>query len=124
MHVEPDRRTTIAPIRQADIESTRGLHWVALLFRALAVLVFTLMLLQIAFGLTSPFDESYGLLFAEAVRMLILSCLLWAVGAISDLFVQSHHDLRASRVLLARIAQRLDANAASASTHGGPDDRA
>ncbi|MDQ3170066.1 MAG: hypothetical protein M3Q55_08025 [Acidobacteriota bacterium] len=95
------------PVREDDIAPTLGLHWVAWMFRALAALVFVLMLLQLVLGLTSTVDLSYGVLFAEAVRMLILACLLWAAGALGDLFVRSHHDLRATRVLLARIAYRL-----------------
>jgi len=103
------RRSEIAgvPVREDDIQPTLGLHWVARLFRGLAMLVFVLMVLQLALGLTSAVDLSYGVLFAEAVRMLILACVLWAAGALADLFVRSYDDLRATRVLLARIAYRL-----------------
>ena len=114
------------PVREDDIDSTLGLHWVAWMFRALAALVFVLMLLQLALGLTSTVDLSYGVLFAEAVRMLILTCLLWGAGALADLFVRSHHDLRATRVLLARIAYRLreDTPAVPAPpAHGAVDER-
>ena len=102
------------PVREDDIEPTLGLHWVARLFRGLAMLVFVLMVLQLALGLTSTVDLSYGMLLAEAVRMLILACLLWAAGALADLFVRSHQDLRATRVLLARIAYRLREDEAAA----------
>ena len=94
-------------VREEDIEPTLGLHWVAWMFRVLAALVFVLMMLQIALGLTSSVDFSVGVLFAEAVRMLILTCVLWGAGALADLFVQSHRDIRATRVLLTRIAYRL-----------------
>jgi hypothetical protein len=95
------------PVREDDIETTLGLHWVAWLCRAAAVLLFVLMVLQITLGLTSAVEISYGVLFAEAVRLLIFGGLLWGAGALADLFVRSHHDLRATRVLLARIAYRL-----------------
>lgn len=114
------------PVREDDVEPVLGLHWVAWLFRALAVLVFVLMVLQLALGLTSTVDLSVGVLFAEAVRMLILASLLWAAGALADLFVRSHHDLRATRVLLARIAYRLreepDAPPAAAPERSARDD--
>ena len=101
--------TTLAgvPVREDDIEPTMGLHWVAWLFRAMAVLLCLLMIAQLALGLTSTVEISYGVLFAETVRLLIFAGLLWAAGALADLFVRSHHDLRATRVLLARIAYRL-----------------
>ncbi len=95
------------PVREDDIEPTLGLHWVAWLCRAMAVLLFVLLVMQIALGVTSVVEISYGVLFAEAVRLLIFAGLLWGAGALADLFVKSHHDLRATRVLLARIAYRL-----------------
>lgn len=115
------------PVRDDDVEATVSIHWVAVLFRVMAGLLFLLMVMQIALGLTSTVEISYGVLFAEAVRLLIFAGLLWAAGAISDLFVKSHHDLRATRILLARIAYRLreDPQAATPTEAGrtlGPDD--
>ena len=104
------------PVREDDIETVAGLHWVAWLLRGLAVLLFLLMIVQIALGVTSTVDISYGILFAEAVRLLIFAGLLWGAGALADLFVKSHHDLRATRVLLARIAYRLREQSGEGST--------
>jgi len=106
---EDVRRPVLAgvPVREDDVPADMGLHWVAWLFRAMAVLLFLLMVLQVALGLTSTVEISYGVLFAEAVRLLIFSGMLWGAGALADLFVRSHHDMRATRVLLARIAYRL-----------------
>lgn len=104
------------PVREDDIEPVIGLHWVAWLLRGLAVLLFLLMVVQIALGVTSAVDISYGILFAEAVRLLIFAGLLWGAGALADLFVRSHHDLRATRVLLARIAYRLREQSGEASS--------
>ena len=95
------------PVRDHDIEPVASLHWVAVLFRAMAGLLFLLMVVQVALGLTSAVEISYGVLFAEAVRLLIFAGLLWGAGGLADLFVKSHHDMRASRILLARIAYRL-----------------
>lgn len=115
------------PVRDEDIEATISIHWVAVLFRVMAGLLFLLMVMQIAFGMTSTVEISYGVLFAEAVRLLIFAGLLWAAGALSDLFVKSHHDMRAARILLARIAYRLreDPTAVPSAGHDsapGPDD--
>ena len=115
------------PVRDEDIETTVSIHWVAVLFRVMAGLLFLLMVMQIALGVTSAVDISYGVLFAEAVRLMIFAGLLWAAGALSDLFVKSHHDLRATRILVARAAYRLreDSHAAPPTEAGrtlGPDD--
>lgn len=114
--------TTLAgvPVREDDIEPVAGLHWVSWLLRAMAVLLFLLMIVQVALGLTSAVEISYGVLFAEAVRLMIFGGLLWGAGALADLFVKSHHDLRATRVLLARIAYRLREEP-SAATPPAPD---
>lgn len=116
MTPESNRRVTLKPnghalggvsVRDRDIEPTASLHWVAKLFRVLSGLLFLLMTLQIVLGLTSAVPISYGVLFAEAVRLLIFAGLLWGAGDLSDLFVKSHHDLRSVRILLSRVAYRL-----------------
>lgn len=94
------------PVRARDVEQTRSLHWVAWLFRAMAGVLFLLMVLQLALGLTSTVELSYGVMFADAVRLLIFAGMLWAAGELSDLFVKSHRDVRAMRILLARMEYR------------------
>ena len=80
---EPIHQPRLAgvPVRENDIEPTLGLHWVAWLCRALAVLLFLLMVVQIALGVTSAVEISYGVLFAEGVRLLIFAGMLWGAGA-------------------------------------------
>jgi hypothetical protein len=92
------------PVRDADVETVVGLHSIAKLFRVMAVLLFVVMLLQVFNALSGSVDISYGMLFAEAIRLMIFGGLLWGAGDLADLFVKSHHDLRATRILLGRIA--------------------
>lgn len=108
--VESDDRPVLAgvPVRDEDIEGAKGLHSAAILFRVMSGLIFVLMVMQLLFGLTSTVEISYGVLFAEAVRMLILAGLLWAFGDLAILFVKSHHDVRALRILVARLTYRAD----------------
>jgi len=94
------------PVRADDIEPVRGLHWVAKLFRVLAGLLAVIIVLQIVNGVTSTVDISYGVLIAEVIRLLVFAGLLWGAGDLADLFVQSHHDLRSARILLARLAHQ------------------
>lgn len=91
------------PCRDEDIEPTERLHSVAILFRFMSGLLFVLMVLQIINGVTGTVELSYGVLFAEAIRLLIFAGLLWGAGDLADLFVKSHYDLRASRILLGRL---------------------
>ena len=94
-------------VRPDDIEPTVGLHRVAKLFRGMAGLILLLMASQVFFGLTGGVDISYGVLFAEAVRLAIFAGLLWGAGDLSDLYVKSHYDLRATRILVSRVCYRL-----------------
>lgn len=91
------------PVRADDIEPTRGLHSIAILFRVLAGLLGLIIVLQIANGVTSVAGTSYAVLLAELIRLTVFAGLLWAAGELADLFVTSHHDLRSIRILLARL---------------------
>ena len=90
--------------REDDIESTKALHSVAILFRVMSGMLLLLMVLQVFNGLTSSLEISYGVLAAEAIRLVIFAGLLWGAGDLADLCVKSHGDLRAVRVLLGRVA--------------------
>lgn len=105
----PAGRPVIAgvPVRDDDIESTQGLHSLAILFRVLAVLLGVIIVLQILNGVTSTVDISYGVLIAEVIRLVIFAGLLWAGGDLADLFIQSHSDLRATKILIGRVERHL-----------------
>lgn len=90
-------------VRDDDIDPARGLASVAILFRVLAIVLLVLMVLQVINGLSGTVDISYGVLIAEAMRLLIFAGLLWGAGGLADLFVKSHYDLRATRILLGRL---------------------
>jgi hypothetical protein len=90
------------PVRADDIAPTKGLHSIAILFRVLAGLLGTIIVLQVLNGVTAA-DMSYGVLIAEVIRLVIFAGLLWSAGDLADLFVTSHHDLRSIRIMLARL---------------------
>ena len=94
-------------VREDDIETVKGIRAIALLFRGMAVLLLLLMVAQVVFGLTSTVPLSAGVLFADAVRLIIFAGLLWGGGEIAVLWVKSHYDIRAQRILTARIAYML-----------------
>ena len=104
-------------LREHDIETTAGLHWVAKLFRVMAGLLVLLMVTQLILGLTSAIEISYGVLVAEALRLTIFAGLLWGAGDLADLFVQSHHDLRAARILLGRLTHLAEKRDDGDATH-------
>jgi len=105
----PDQRPQIAGIvvREEDIETVKGIRVIALLFRGMAVLLLVLMAAQLFFGFTSTVPLSPGVVLADAVRLIIFAGLLWGAGELAVLWVKSHYDIRAQRILTARIAYML-----------------
>jgi hypothetical protein len=90
-------------VREDDIEPEKGIRAIAILFRGMAILLLVLMVLQVFFAVTSTVPLSVGVVFAEAVRLIIFAGLLWGGGNLAVLLIKSHHDLRATRILNARL---------------------
>ena len=102
-------RPTLAGItvREEDIEAVKGIRVVAYLFRGMATLLLLLAAVQIFSAVTSAVTLSVGVLFAEEVRLMIFAGLLWGAGDMAVLGIKSHHDLRATRILVARVAYMM-----------------
>ncbi|MEX2154739.1 MAG: hypothetical protein WD825_15460 [Gemmatimonadaceae bacterium] len=103
--VDLERRPSLAgvAVREDDIEPEKGIRAIAILFRGMAILLLVLMVLQVFFAVTSTVPLSVGVVFAEAVRLIIFAGLLWGGGNLAVLLIKSHHDLRATRILNARL---------------------
>ena len=96
------------PVREDDIEPVKGLRTIAVIFRGLSLILLLLMILQAFFAVTSAVPLSPGVVVADAVRLIIFAGLLWGAGDLAILFVKSHYDLRATRILTARVAAMLE----------------
>lgn len=94
-------------VREEDIEPVKGIRAVSILFRGMAILLLLLMVAQVFFAFTSTVPLSVGVVFAEAVRLIIFAGLLWGAGDLAVLWVKSHHDIRATRILSARTVNML-----------------
>ena len=120
----PDAPTLAGvPVRDDDIETARGLHSIAKLFRGLAAVLGLLIAVQIFNGMTSTVVISVGVLAAEVIRLVIFAGLLWGAGDLADLFVKSHYDLRASRILLGRLTRLVGQQPALGEPRPGDDPR-
>jgi hypothetical protein len=93
--------------RADDAHPANALYFVAILFRVMSGLLLLLMVVQVALGLTSTVEISYGVLVGEAIRLVIFAGLLWAAGDLADLVVKSHCDILAARILLAELTSDL-----------------
>ena len=94
-------------VREDDIEPEKGIRAIALLFRGMAILLLFLMVVQVFFAVTSTVPLSVGVVFADAVRLVIFAGLLWGGGNVAVLLIRSHYDLRATRILTARLVHMV-----------------
>lgn len=100
---EPRPNIAGVAVREEDIEPEKGIRAIAILFRGMAILLLFLMVMQVFFAVTSTVPLSVGVVFADAVRLVIFAGLLWGGGNLAVLLIRSHHDLRATRILTARL---------------------
>jgi hypothetical protein len=92
----------IAGIRATDIEPYTGLRYLSKLFRFMAIIVLLLAVAEIATGLYAQGAASIPTLLGEISRLIVISGVLWGTGDLAHLLIDVGHDVRASRVLLAR----------------------
>ena len=101
------RQARAAAIRDEDIEPYTALRWVATLFKAAAVFLVVALVGESIAGLKVAGTEAIPLLLGEVARTLVFIVVLWGAGDLVRLFVDLGHDIRAQRVLLARLAYRV-----------------
>lgn len=91
-------------VREDDLDPAIGLHITTVLFKVSAVIIFVLALWQfIAWWLDRPpGGVGIGILVGDTIRLIVFAGLLWAAGELATLWVKTHHDIRAGRILLAR----------------------
>ncbi len=93
-------------VRQTDIEPYTALKWVSWLFKAAAVFLFVALVGEFVAGLRYDGVRSAPVLLGEAARTFVVAVVLWAGGDLVRLFVHLGHDIRAERILLARLVSR------------------
>jgi len=104
------RAARAAAIREEDIEPYTALRWVSTLFKAAAVFLVVALIGESIAGLKVAGTEAIPLLLGEVARTLVFIVVLWGAGDLVRLFIDLGHDIRAQRVLLARLAYRVRDN--------------
>ena len=96
-----------ARVREEDLEPHAGLRYVARLFKVLAILLMLMLLAEIVIGLSQQGSEAIVTLLVEATRTIVFAGLLWGIGDIALMLIESNHDLRATRILIGRVNRTL-----------------
>jgi hypothetical protein len=102
------RAPAIARVRSDDIEPHEGLRHVARLFKTLALFLLVMLAVELVLGFRQQGMAALGPLLIEAMRVIVIAGVLWGLGDIAVILIESNHDLRAVRILLGRLNGKMD----------------
>jgi len=94
-------------VRDEDLEPHAGLRYIARLFKVLAILLILLLLAELIIGFMRAGETALPTLLIEATRLVVFAGFLWGAGDMALMFIESNHDLRATRILVGRLNGRL-----------------
>lgn len=89
----------------AMLEPHASLGYVAKLFKALGLIVFLILLAEVALGIMADGVAALPVLLLEVAQLLVIAGLLWGGGDIARLILETNHDIRASRIMLWQMTQ-------------------
>ena len=99
---------SIGRVREEDLEPHDGLRYIARLFKVLAILLAFLLIAEVAVGLQQEGTAALMPLLVEGTKIIVFAGFLWAAGDLAIMFIESNHDLRATRILLGRLNGRME----------------
>jgi len=109
----------IKEVRAGDLEPYTGLRYLSKLFRFMAVILVMLLIAEVATGIYTQGSAAVPTLLGEASRLIVLAGVLWGTGDLAHLLIDVGHDVRAARILVARVAHNGKAPAPAARSARG-----
>lgn len=97
-----------ARVREEDLEPFAALRYIARLFKALSILLVVLLVAEVVLGLVQAGTAVLATLLVDATRLLVLAGLLWGIGDLALMLIETNHDLRATRILVGRLQKELE----------------
>ena len=107
------QKAFIGAVRQSDIEPYTALKWLGTLFKSAAVFLLIAIIGEFIAGLRFEGVQAMPVLLGELARTIVLAVVLWGVGDLVRLMITVGNDIRAERILLARLVFRTPAQKAA-----------
>ena len=107
------QKAFIGAVRQSDIEPYTALRWLGTLFKSAAVFLLIAIIGEFIAGLRFEGMAALPVLLGELARTMVLAVVLWGVGDLVRLLITVGNDIRAERILLARLVFRTPAQKAA-----------
>ena len=100
------QKAFVGSVRQGDIEPYTALRWLGTLFKSAAIFLMIAILGEFVAGVRFEGMRAMPVLLGELARTLVLAVVLWGAGDIVRLAITVGNDIRASRILMARLVFR------------------
>ena len=100
------QKAFVGAVRQTDIEPYTALRWLGTLFKSAAVFLLIAIIGEFVAGLRFDGVRALPTLLGELARTIVLGVLLWGGGDLVRLLITVGNDIRAERILLARLVFR------------------
>ena len=116
MSTEDNKRAEkafIGAVRQSDIEPYTALRWLGTLFKSAAVFLLVAIIGEFIAGLRFEGMRALPILLGELARTTVLAVVLWGLGDLVRLLITVGNDIRAQRILMARLVFRTPAQQAA-----------
>ena len=94
-------------VRDEDLEPHAGLRYIARMFKILSILLIFLLIAESIMGLVQQGQSAIPQLLVEATRLIVFAGLLWGAADMGLMLIESNHDLRATRILVGRLNNRV-----------------
>jgi len=96
----------VGTVRSTDVEPYTALKWVGTMFKVAAIFLAVAVLGEFIAGLRFEGMTAAPMLLGELARTIVLAVLMWGGGDLVKLLIQAGNDIRAERILLARLVHR------------------
>ncbi|MGH7461765.1 MAG: hypothetical protein ACREMA_12165 [Longimicrobiales bacterium] len=100
------QRAFVGSVRRTDIEPYTALKWVGTLFKSAAVFLAVAVVGEFVAGIRFEGMRALPILMGELARTVVLAVVLWGAGDLARLLITVGNDIRAERILLARLVFR------------------